>query len=98
MWEDMAQEIISEIAVSLRCNRPDCHGMIPGVRDLAKQIRRPIFKQVEAGDPVPMMNQRAVEVRLELESLVAALSVEDVAKALEHAEAALRLLHDQQTY
>lgn len=97
MWEEKVIETVSEIVEALRVKNPDCQRMIPKVRDLAKAIPRSIFKQVKPGDPEPMMNQKAVEVRFHLESLEAALMVDDIGKALEHAEDVLRVLHDQRT-
>lgn len=93
MWEDNVRKTVSAIIMNLRQVKPDCESMVSTVSDLAAEVRRQnLFRRVEPGDPAPMMNQKACEIRPELESLAAALLEENVPKALEHAETALRLL------
>jgi hypothetical protein len=95
MWEEEARKIISEIAAALRGRSPDCRNMIPTVRDLVKIVaRRNIGRP---GDNLQMMDQKAAEIRPAVESLEAALLVDEADKALKHAELALRVLDDQRT-
>jgi hypothetical protein len=81
------------ILANLRQEKPDCANLISTVRDLAVTVgRQNLFRQVGPGDPLPMMNRKATDVRTELENLEVALSERDVKKSLELAEAALRFL------
>jgi hypothetical protein len=67
------------------------------VCDLSEELKKHnlrkhnLFKQMGTGSPPPEY-QEVAEFRLEFESLRTALSERHVSKALEHAEAALRLL------
>ena len=93
MWETNVRTIVSAIIASLRRAKPNCESMASTVSDLAVEVRRQnLFRQIEPGEPTPMMNQKACDTSAELESLEAALSERNVPKALEHAEAALRVV------
>jgi hypothetical protein len=93
MWEDSVRNTVSAVIVNLRQVKPDCKSMISTVSDLAVKVgRQNLFRQVKPGHPSPMMDQKACEVRVELESTGATLSKGNVPNALKHAEAALLLL------
>ncbi len=93
MWETNVRTKVSAIIANLRQVKPNFEGLISAVSDLVVEVRsQTLFKQLEPGDPVPPLNLRACDVRTELESLEAALSERNVPKALEHAEAALRVV------
>ncbi len=93
MWEDSVRNAVSAIIVNLREVTPDFESMVSTLRDLAVEVgRQNLFRQVEPGDPPPMMNQNGCEVQLELEGLKAALSEGNVPNALKQAEAVLLLL------
>src|SRR5258708_2344922 len=86
MWEANVRTTLSAIVANLRQVKPNCESMVSAVSDLAVGVRRQtLFGQVEPGDPYLMMNEKACEIRTELESLEAALSERNVPKALEHA-------------
>jgi hypothetical protein len=93
MWETNVRTTVSAIIASLRQAKPDCESMASTVGDLAAEVgRQNLPRRVEPGEPTPMMNQKACDTSAELESLEAALSERNVPKALEHAEAALRVV------
>ena len=95
MWKDNANLTISAIAGNLRQERPDCHGMLSTVRELAVEVgkqKQNAFRQLKPGDSNTRTNQKAYETLTELEDLEAALAAKDPIKALKHAEAALRVL------
>lgn len=99
MWEEQARKTLSEIVAAFRSEDPDCQIMIPKVQRLLREFgRRNLFRELKepAGSIQNWMDSKVGEFRTdfraELESLESALAADDVAKALEHAEAALRLL------
>jgi hypothetical protein len=93
MWEANARTTLSTIIANLRQVKPNCESMVSAVSDLAAEIgRQNLFRHVEPGDPSPMMNQKAVVIRAQLENLEAALSEGNVLKSVELAEVALRLV------
>jgi hypothetical protein len=96
VWEEKTRKSISEIVAALRVGeRPDYQRMILGVRDLAEESERQIFPSREGPSGTPIMNKimnKACEIGPELKLLEAALLEKNVPKALEHAEAALRVL------
>lgn len=93
MWEANVRTTVSAIIASLLQVRPNCESMLSTVGDLAAEVgRQNLPRLVEPGDPTPMMNHKACDVWTELESLETALSDRNVPKALEHAEAALRVV------
>ena len=60
-------------------------------RDLREQVgRQNLAREMESGDPHKMLDRQATSTRNELKDLETALSVGDLARALFHAENALR--------
>jgi len=91
-WEDSVRKTLSAVMVNLRRVKPNSESMVSTVSDLAVEVgRQNLFKHVEPCSPDPTINQKACEVRSELEGLAAALSEGNVPKAMTHAEAALLL-------
>jgi hypothetical protein len=93
MWEDEARRTISAIAANLCQDRPDWQSMSSIVKEVAAEVDK--HKQntfVELRGSPPRINPKAHEALIELGHLEAALATKDMAKALKHAEAALRVL------
>jgi hypothetical protein len=91
VWKEKARKTLSEIVAALRSEDPDCQSMMSKVRALNREIgRQNIFGRVEPGALRKTVDLKVAEFRDELEHLDSALSEDDVAKALEHAKAALQ--------
>jgi len=85
-----ARRIVSAISTSLGHENPDCRGMVLVVRDLAVDVGRwNLFKPEEPGTRSQWLDERPSMIRMHLENLEAALSEENVSKAVEQGELAL---------
>ena len=93
MWKENARQTIFEILAALRLDNPACQALMPIVRDLIQRIgRRHLLLTTEPGESTETMNRLVIATLIELEDLHSALAANDVAKAMERAEAAFRIL------
>jgi phage host-nuclease inhibitor protein Gam len=91
--EANARTTLAKITANLRQVNPNCESMVSTVSDLAVEAGRlRLFARDQPADPFLRTNPKAYKIRAELESLESALQKRDAPKALEHAEAALRVL------
>jgi hypothetical protein len=93
VWKENARQTVSQIVAALRLKNPACEGLMHIVSDLIKEVgRQNLLRITEPGESSETRNRLVAETLIELEDLQSALAANDVPKAMERAQAALRLL------